>query len=344
MLKKPDVSDERIKACLLDHYRLHAADINFLPLGADMQSAVYRVVTGDETPYFLKLRSGDFNETAVTVPNFLGERGIPQIIAPLATITHHLWSNVDDFTLSLYPFIEGVNGFEVDLIDQQWVEFGTALGAIHSVTVPPSLITRLKHEIYSPEWREIVKRFQKYVDDNTFDDPISAQMAVLLKSERDEIHALIERAERLASVLQTDWLKFVLCHGDIHAGNILIDPQDRLFIVDWDNAILAPKERDLMFVGAGIGGIWKKPQEEALFYQGYGETEVNPVAIAYYRSERIIQDIAAYCEEIFVSGQSDNDRKQGLQFLTGQFMPDNEVDIAFLSEKNLPPELQSKSI
>ena len=36
-------------------------------MGADQNTAVYRIETNDETAYFLKLRSGVFAETAVTL-------------------------------------------------------------------------------------------------------------------------------------------------------------------------------------------------------------------------------------------------------------------------------------
>ena len=49
----------------------------------------------------------------------------------------------------------------------------------------------------------------------------------------------------------------------IGAGNLLIDAKGSLYIVDWDHPIMAPKERDLMFVGGGVGSAWYRPQEEA---------------------------------------------------------------------------------
>ena len=124
MLEKPDLPDDKIIACLQADYGLHVATIAFLPLGADLNTAVYRVTADDGTSYFLKLRSGVFDETSVALPKFLSDQGIAQVIAPLATSTGQLWANLDAFKVILYPFIEGRNGYEVDLVgsplDRVW--------------------------------------------------------------------------------------------------------------------------------------------------------------------------------------------------------------------------------
>ncbi len=342
MLEKPNLQDEKIIACLHDEYGLNGVQVAFLPLGADRNTAVYRAVTDHATPYFVKLRRGVFDETTVVVLKLLHNQGVRQIIAPLATRSRQLWTSLGSFNLTLYPFIEGRHGFEVDLSDRHWVDFGRALKGIHTAMVPPAVADRIQQEIYSTQWREIVKRFQVCVEDTTFGDPVAAELAAFLKVRQPEISDLVRRAERLGSVLQTRSLQFVLCHSDIHAGNILIDANDALYMVDWDNPILAPKERDLMFIGGGLGGGGHTAQEEeTLFYQGYGQTQIDPIALAYYRYERIIQDIAAYCEQILLTDEGGEDREEGLQQLISQFLPNDVVEIAYKSEENLPPELKS---
>jgi hypothetical protein len=88
MLEKPDLQDERIIACLRDEYGLLGVRVDFLPLGADRNTAVYRVVADDETPYFLKLRGGVFDETSVALPKFLSDRGALYILSHnIASIT-----------------------------------------------------------------------------------------------------------------------------------------------------------------------------------------------------------------------------------------------------------------
>ena len=109
-------------------------------------------------------------------------------------------------------------------------------------------------------------------------------MALFLKFKSTEILKIIKQTEALAIMISKQPLGYVLCHADIHGRNLMVDKEDALYIVDWDTLIFAPKERDLMFVGAGIwdSGL-TAPEKEALFYQGYGQTKINRDAIAYYR-------------------------------------------------------------
>jgi spectinomycin phosphotransferase len=336
MLEKPDLPDEKISACLQSEYGLPVVQIAFLPLGADPNTAVYRAAAGDGTPYFVKLRRGIFDETCVALPKFLSDQGIAHIIAPLATPTARLWASLDDFTLMLYPFVEGRNGYEVDLSDRHWVELGAALKRIHATAAPPALIRRIPRETYSSQWRESVKTFLARVEADAFDDPVAVKLAALLKTQRAEILDLVRRAERLAQALQARSPESVVCHSDLHAGNVLIDSDDGFYIVDWDNPILAPKERDLMFAGGGQFGAARTPQEEeALFYRGYGQTPIDPRALAYYRYERIVQDIAAFCEQILSTGEGGEDREQAFQYLASNFLPNNMIEIAHKSDKTL---------
>jgi hypothetical protein len=234
MLEKPDISLARIAACLQNAYGVTAVQIIFLPLGADQNTAVYRIETTNETAYFLKLRSGVFVETAVTLPQFLHDQGIRQIITPLTTKTGQLCTTLDDFTAILYPFVDGRNGREVKLSAAQWAAFGAALKKLHT-----------------------------------------------------------------------------------------------LYIVDWDDPLLAPKERDLMFIGGAQGFVGYNAQaEEALFYQGYGPAAINSRALAYYRYERIIEDIALFCEHLLLSNEGGQDRAQSLRYLVSNFLPDGTIEAA----------------
>lgn len=333
MLEKPSLPDERILAMLREAYGLRAVSVEFLPLGADYNTAVYRVVGADTAPYFLKLRSGIFDENSVVIPALLREHGIREIIPVLKTVAGRLWATLDAYTCILYPYIAGRNGFDAPLSDAQWSRFGAALKAVHGVPLPEPIRRRVPREDWSPRWREAVRGFQAQAETQAFADPLADKMAAFLRAHRAEIDFLAARAEQLAAVLRSRPLEFVLCHYDIHAGNLLITEPGELYIVDWDNPILAPVERDLMFIGGGVGGVWNMAREEALFYRGYGAVEIDRTALAYYRYERVVEDIAAYCQEILLPEGGGENRAQGYRNFSNSFAPGGVSEIARRTEE-----------
>lgn len=188
----------------------------------------------------------------------------------------------------------------------------------------------MPRETFSSKWRETVKSFLGRIENEVFEEPVAVKMALFLKFKRCEILKLVERAEDLAITIQKQPLDYVLCHADIHGWNLIVDKEGVLYIVDWDTLIFAPKERDLMFVGAGIwdSGL-TAAEEESLFYKGYTQTKINQDAIAYYRFERIIQDIGDYCEYIFLSDEGGDDRMQCFEHLQPVFLPNGAIERAY---------------
>jgi spectinomycin phosphotransferase len=334
MLEKPDIQDDQLIACLQAAYGLQIAHFTFLPLGGDLSTAVYRVVTDDQTPYFCKLKRGDFDETSVALPNFLSKQGIAQIIPPLPTQTGQLWAVLGEFKLILYPFVEGTSGYEVELTERQWADFGAALKRLHTVIVPPALALTIQTERYDPEWRERCKQIIKRLDKETFDEPVTIAWAAFMRSQRETVLALIERAEQLAHRMASRSMEFVLCHSDIHPGNLLIDTRGTLFLVDWDYPLLAPKERDLMFIGGGQGFMpYSAEREETLFYRGYGQAALDPIALPYYRYERSITDIAVESERVLSRTLGSQDRAQALEYLQFYFLPGCTFEMAYQADK-----------
>ena len=333
MLEKPGLADDEIIGCLRTGYGVGVVELMFLPLGADRDTAVYRAAAGDGASFFVKLRRGSFDERAVVLPRFLSEQGISQIIAPWAGTAGRLWEDLGVFKVMVSPFVTGRDAYAVPLTDRQWIDLGRALRRIHTVALPPALSEHIQRESYAPQWRETVKAYLDWAPAGVFDDPVAAKTAALLCAQRTVILDLVGRTERLAQVLVNRPPEFVLCHADIHAGNVLIQDDGRFFIVDWDNPLLAPKERDLMSIGAGLMGGWRSPQEEErLFYQGYGSTTLDPVALAYYRYARIIDDIAVFCEQLLGSTAGGEDRAQSFTYLASNFAPEGTIEIAYASD------------
>lgn len=329
-----ELSPQRIIDCLNTYYGMAVATLTLLPLGADMNASVYKAYTHNGLAYFVKLKRGHHDDISVTLLSLLQSSGIQQIIPPIKTIHGKPTQHIDDFTLIVYPFVEGQNGFCYHLTDDQWVTLGKVMRQVHEFDVPPSIKDRIRREVYSSKWQEAVRLLYAHIDRNPTGDEIALKLQTFMKDHRVAIHRLVERAECLSQKIQEQSPELVLCHSDIHGGNVLIDGNDALYIVDWDEPIMAPKERDLMFIGGGVANVWNNPREEEFFYKGYGKTKINGTILAYYRHERIVQDIAEYGQALLLT-QSSEDRPEMYKQFIGMFEPNGVIDIAFKTDEGL---------
>lgn len=333
MLEKPLLSDQRIIDCLNTYYGIEVITLTFLPLGADMNASIYKAEAHDQSSYFIKLKRGHHHDIGIAVVELLHNAGIQQIIPPVKTTYGQSTQLIDDFTLIMYPFIEGQNGFTRILTDEQWLTLGKTLRQVHEIDVPSSIQRQVRRETYSPKWREIVRSLYTSIETQPIVDEIALKLWAFMKENVLTIHRLVDRAEQLAQALQNESPKFVLCHSDIHGGNVLMNENNAIYIVDWDDPIMAPKERDLMFIGGGVANVWNQLHEEALFYQGYGKTDISKAILTYYRHERIVEDIAIYGQGLLLTSTGGNDRAEMYKHFVAMFEPNGVVDIAFKTDE-----------
>ena len=336
MIEKQPLSEQRIIDCLNTNYGIKVARFTFLPLGADLNASVYKAETHDQSSYFIKLKRGRHHDISATIIALLHDVGIQHIIPPIKTTLGKSIQYIDDFTLIVSPFVEGQDGFNRDLTDDQWITLGKAMKQIHEIDVPLSIQHMIRREDYSPKWREAVRFLYAHIESEPSGDEIALKLIAFMKKHSATIHRLVDRATQLEKQIQDQLPQFVLCHSDIHGGNVLMDGNDVIYMVDWDDPIMAPKKRDLMFIGGGVANVWNKPHEEKFFYKGYGKTEINMAILAYYRHERIVEDIAIYGQQLLLTSTDDqNNRTESYKHFIAQFEPQGVVEIAFKTDENL---------
>jgi spectinomycin phosphotransferase len=90
-----------------------------------------------------------------------------------------------------------------------------------------------------------------------------------------------------------------------------------------------------MFIGGGMGGIWNTAREEALFYQGYGKRDINQAALAYYRYERLVSDMAEFCQQILRTTTGGADRERSLEKYYSIFLPNQTLELAHQTDTDL---------
>jgi spectinomycin phosphotransferase len=182
----------------------------------------------------------------------------------------------------------------------------------------------LERETYRPAEIHLVRRIDTSFEERTLSTEPARELAARWRTHRDTILTLADRTEELGRQLARRGLPLVLCHADLHTWNVLIDAAGELWVVDWDGAALAPKERDLMFVVGGISAQLVTPQTTEAFFEGYGETTADALALAYYRHAWAIQDIGSYAERAL----SGYEPVEAARIFAGLFEPGEIVAIA----------------
>ena len=307
MIEKPNIHDEKLIAALHEYYSIQASEIEFLPIGNDPSAFAYRVEAKNGDLYFLKLKRNLSNPAGLFVPRFLNDSGIKQVVAPLPTKTQRLIGEINELSVILYPFITGKEAMTVSLTEAHWTEFGRTLKQIHNAELPLDVAQFVMRETFIPKWSTPAKILHEQINKRNYDDPYQKELATFWKRNNETIQTLIERAEVIGKRLQQADLEFVLCHADIHTANILITQDQNMFIVDWDDTLFAPKERDLMFV---LSENTIRTREEQMFFNGYGNVKINPLALAYYRYEWCVQEIGDFGDRVFLTKDIGESTKQ----------------------------------
>lgn len=338
MLEKPAIPDEKILACLQANYELVVLNLDFLPLGNDNNGWTYRVKGENGISYFLKLKPAPFYEATCYVPAALKAQGIENIVAPLPTRQNKFWTQLDELVVILYPFIEGDTGWKLSMAERHWQELGAVFKRVHSSVLSPELLLTVRKETFDSVECRWVKRFEAELAGLKGKNKAEIELISLWRTNRSGIRRVVEQMDKLADFLQENAGKGVICHADLHPGNILLSPPDRLFVIDWDDVMIAPKERDFLFVQLPKLG---ENAEASPFLRGYGETEIDWIALTYYRCERIIQDVAVYTQDVFFRDDLGEETKaQCVRGFGVIFEPEIEFEAVSEAAEHLPPNLR----
>lgn len=347
MREPPSIPEEHLRACLREHYGLSAVTLEFLPVGFDSRAGVYRVVNEQRKSFLLKATSGPLYEPGCLVPRYLADQGIAAAVAPLPNTQGGLWSRAGDsgdWTVTVYPFIEGETGWDPAMTDAQWEAVGTTLRRIHQVTLPPGGFPSIRHETFDPtQYGRWVRTFDAQHAPARGGSRLEQTLRARWMEHRTTIHEVLTMLESLAGVLRGRSGPYVLCHADLHPANVIRDHANCVFVIDWGDAMLALKERDFLFVG-------EPPADDSEsggappFFRGYGQVEIDWVALTYYRCERVVQDLIECAQCVcFRDDLGEESKADELRLFGDIFAAGDEVDAVWATAAHLPPDLRFRT-
>jgi Ser/Thr protein kinase RdoA (MazF antagonist) len=297
MKYEPAIDRLRLIEAVRSSYGLVVEEISFVPVG--YVAAAYAVQCADRAHYFLKLwpdtRAG--RDGAARLSSYLPltgalvERGLyPRVPYPIPARDGRLWSSFDGVPFVLFPHLAGFTPPSwPDWPLPIWEELARAVAAIHCAT--PGLTDVLPpRESFAFVAEADLRRGLAHLERIGLGARLGVcalQAAVLPRL--DEIHAQIDRLNRLRQVVLQIPDAFVLCHTDMGGENLLVDDVGQIVVLDWEGATVAPPEHDLQ---CAVEGRHLRCFIE-VYRQSGGAPRLHLDHFAFYLQRRYLDDMAA---------------------------------------------------
>jgi spectinomycin phosphotransferase len=281
------VGDTLLRKWVLEDFGLDLVELTPVAYGADIAAQVWKATTATNA-YAVKW-SGAGTNTGHQAAAYLADSGIAGIPEMVRTVEGGLWTfHGKKKRLTITPWIDGVRAAQTGLTGEQWAEYGVLLRRVHDSEPPQRLRDALpKHSHIDARTPALAEEVRARLALNA---PEDAELAAVWTEYEDLISHLLRGRPPEPSGPR------VVCHGDPHLGNVLVD--DRLHLIDWDDVILAPREQDLMFMLGGMGDVGPTtPEHLEAFLAGYGPHLIDEEAVRYYRHVRALEDVIGWSHQ-----------------------------------------------
>jgi spectinomycin phosphotransferase len=272
----------------------------------------YMIESSDHKTFFLKIYSDDNipDSAFMFACDLFAKVGIRNIAHPVATSYGQMRIPIGDFHVALFDWVSGRTAQEQKLTDQQLERFGELLARIHqSKTVIGEYQVRENFAIpFKDRFLAIFNEMSKITGGST---KYRTQLRLFLEPHRQKFRREFETLERLQCKVKTMDLEFVNCHGEPSPGNVLASEDGEIHLIDWDDPICAPKEKDLLFFKDNVEPVMKG---YSLFSR---DNIVDRDVIEFYGHLWNLGEIAYYGGKILFENHSDARNQIWLDNLKG---------------------------
>lgn len=312
-----------LKESLSTAYGLPLQSITFFPEGEDSYGYVVASETGEK--YFAKASTSVPNSCLQVASLLRHQCDISGVVAPLETQNGELSVPWQNFQISLFPFIEGKSRWDLwkvgkDFTDAELSQTVALLATIHGCTdaVASNNLTVATYDLpLRQELHIVLAAPWKISPQNGY----QKQLLDAIAQHRSKILQTLERYDSLgrsASALQTP---FVITHGDPTPGNLILDTENRLYIIDWDGVCLGPPEKDLVsFTG----------ERFEVVLESYLAERRNPVRLhadifGFYIYEWTLNEIRDYGTKILFKNNDAQQNEYDWESLQDYLPPNQEL-------------------
>ena len=336
-----DIDRASLAQRVCQEYEIDIEELTFIPAGE--VAYCYIVDCPGGSRYFLKLLSDSrLGRICASGLDFylpltrnLHYKGIlPNIPYPIKARDGHLETDFGGQPLVLFNFIDGeVIGFENPLPDDILVKLAKLVGILHKSTPEIGIeLSRVEH--FDIIFEEDLVNGLDALDHITSCDSSGKQgLRDLLLPRKAEILGYLDRLKEFQRIVRGIEKQKVLCHTDLHGGNMIMNDSGELYILDWEGALVAPPEHDL------FAFAWEDRFMDVFFRnyeQEFGSTSLDSSVFGFYYYRRNLEDLTDWIVRILYENTDEEQDEHDLKGIAEDCIEDwpyFEITINRIAEK-----------
>jgi len=187
---------------------------------------------------------------AFTVARALNNSGLDWVVCPLASTDGRVLRWLDaTHSIAVFPYLEGTATEEYES-DAERSCVMALVAELHQSAKPADGIAR--RETFRLPNRADLEAALRLLDEPWVDGPYSEPARALLRDHAGGVRRIMHDYDHLAEAALQAADSWTITHGEPHSANVLRTGND-LRLIDWDTAMLAPRERDLWMLVPASG-------------------------------------------------------------------------------------------
>lgn len=224
-----------LKQFILENYNIKATSITKAKRG--YYGETWKLES-DQNTYFLKLdylpRHQEIFKNSLAVIDYFTSCGVDFIGKVIKTCDHQLYSTFNNAILGVFSWIDGYN-HETDETKASEYQLLCQIYPLSKAgfNIPTVQFSDNSAKKFYENWENL-----KLSSNNT----ANQKVLELLELNKDKLDYCASRLLKVANICAKDTSHFYITHGDA-GGNYFIG-NDKIYILDWDEVMYAPLERD----------------------------------------------------------------------------------------------------
>lgn len=279
-MKKPlTPSDERLRQTIEGQFDIPIQTLHVIPI---RESAELYKATDSNGHLFAVKAQVEENPAVDEVRRLLATHDYEFVPKLHLTKNNEVQAMLDGFYISVEDYIEPSNIKAHDTLPNQTYlfELGRVPHSLHAINIAHTskrVPAETFHSTYLPLAKESINNFKRWSEDK----PEAQKILDILDRKSVSINTLFADSVTLGTKVAAQAMPLVLTYGDVHFGNTIEDTSGKLYLIDWDLAMLARPGHDLMYFS---------DSQLAAISKGYGmDLLENRNELQYYRDHLMLR-------------------------------------------------------